>query len=49
MCSRTKIPETPALNNQEVEALPTLLYVEDNPANLMRVEQIIEGHPTCAC
>ena len=23
----------------------TLLYVEDNPANLMLVEQIIEGHP----
>jgi len=26
-------------------ALRTLLYVEDNPANLMLVEQIIEGHP----
>jgi CheY-like chemotaxis protein len=25
-------------------ALRTLLYVEDNPANLMLVEQIIEGH-----
>jgi len=49
MCSRTKMPETPAPNNQEVEALHTLLYVEDNPANLMRVKQIIEGHPTCAC
>ena len=49
MCSRTKMPETPASNNQEVEALHTLLYGEDNPANLMRVEQIIEGHPTCAC
>jgi CheY-like chemotaxis protein len=24
---------------------PMLLYVEDNPANLMLVEQIIEGHP----
>jgi len=23
----------------------TLLYVEDNPANLMLIEQIIEGHP----
>ena len=23
----------------------TLLYIEDNPANLMLVEQIIEGHP----
>jgi PAS domain S-box-containing protein len=26
-------------------ALHTLLYVEDNPANLMLVEQIMEGHP----
>jgi PAS domain S-box-containing protein len=26
-------------------ALRTLLYVEDNPANLMLVKQIIEGHP----
>ncbi|MDO8788385.1 MAG: PAS domain S-box protein [Sulfuritalea sp.] len=26
-------------------ALRTLLYVEDNPANLLLVEQIIEGHP----
>ena len=26
-------------------ALRTLLYVEDNPANLMLVEQIIEDHP----
>jgi PAS domain S-box-containing protein len=26
-------------------ALRTLLYVEDNPANLMLVEQIIAGHP----
>lgn len=30
---------------QENAALRTLLYVEDNPANLMLVEQIIEGHP----
>jgi len=30
---------------QEKAALRTLLYVEDNPANLMLVEQIIEGHP----
>ncbi|MEJ1958439.1 MAG: ATP-binding protein [Nitrosomonadales bacterium] len=27
-------------------ALRTLLYVEDNPANLLLVEQIIEDHPT---
>jgi CheY-like chemotaxis protein len=30
---------------QNMAALSTLLYVEDNPANLMLVEQIIEGHP----
>ena len=30
---------------QENTALRTLLYVEDNPANLMLVEQIIEGYP----
>jgi len=30
---------------QENAARRTLLYVEDNPANLMLVEQIIEGHP----
>jgi CheY-like chemotaxis protein len=29
---------------QRNSALRTLLYVEDNPANLMLVEQIIEGH-----
>ncbi len=30
---------------QENATLQTLLYVEDNPANLMLVEQIIEGRP----
>jgi PAS domain S-box-containing protein len=30
---------------QDLGNLRTLLYVEDNPANLMLVEQIIEGHP----
>jgi PAS domain S-box-containing protein len=30
---------------QENTALRTLLYVEDNPANLELVEQIIEGYP----
>jgi len=30
---------------QGLGTLSTLLYVEDNPANLMLVEQIIEGHP----
>ena len=34
------VPQT-----QKNAALRTLLYVEDNPANLMLVEQIIEGHP----
>jgi CheY-like chemotaxis protein/two-component sensor histidine kinase len=33
-------PQTP-----ENAALRTLLYVEDNPANLMLVEQIIQDHP----
>jgi CheY-like chemotaxis protein len=32
------------LQAQKNAALGTLLYVEDNPANLMLVEQIIEGH-----
>lgn len=31
---------------QDNMPLRTLLYVEDNPANLMLVEQIIEGHPS---
>ena len=30
---------------QDLVTIRTLLYVEDNPANLMLVEQIIEGHP----
>jgi len=29
----------------EPDTRRTLLYVEDNPANLLLVEQIIEGHP----
>jgi hypothetical protein len=29
--------------------LRTLLYVEDNPANLMLVEDLIARRPTCAC
>ncbi|MFA7238686.1 MAG: PAS domain S-box protein [Sulfuricellaceae bacterium] len=29
---------------QDNAALRTLLYVEDNPANMMLVEQIVEGH-----
>lgn len=31
--------------SQNIGTLRTLLYVEDNPANLMLVEQIIESHP----
>jgi CheY-like chemotaxis protein len=30
---------------EEIEARRTLLYVEDNPANLMLVEQIMVEHP----
>ncbi|MDO9105967.1 MAG: PAS domain S-box protein [Methylovulum sp.] len=39
------LPSETALQTQDTVALRTLLYVEDNPANLMLVEQIIEGHP----
>ncbi len=39
------LPAALAQKTQEDMALRTLLYVEDNPANLMLVEQIIEGHP----
>jgi len=35
----------PALQIQENATPRILLYVEDNPANLMLVEQIIESHP----
>ena len=35
-----RVPKT-----QGNAVLRTLLYVEDNPANLMLVEQIIAGHP----
>jgi hypothetical protein len=31
------------------QPLRTLLYVEDNPANLELVEQLIERRATCAC
>jgi hypothetical protein len=27
----------------------TVLYVEDNPANLMLVEHLIARRPTCGC
>ncbi|MDP1771554.1 MAG: PAS domain S-box protein [Methylobacter sp.] len=39
------LPAEPALQYQEDATPHTLLYVEDNPANLMLVEQIIEDHP----
>jgi PAS domain S-box-containing protein len=39
------LPAEHAPQAQGDAALRTLLYVEDNPANLMLVEQIIEGHP----
>jgi len=34
---------------QDNAVLRTLLYVEDNPANLMLVEQIIADHPMSTC
>ena len=39
------MPAERAPQAQGNAALRTLLYVEDNPANLMLVEQIIEDHP----
>ncbi|MEQ1673634.1 MAG: PAS domain S-box protein, partial [Candidatus Nitrotoga sp.] len=39
------MPAAVAPQAPENPVLRTLLYVEDNPANLMLVEQIIEGHP----
>jgi PAS domain S-box-containing protein len=39
------LPTERMQQSQANAALRTLLYVEDNPANLMLVEQIIEGHP----
>jgi CheY-like chemotaxis protein len=51
---RDEIPQLVVENAMHSERVPhvignaisrTMLYVEDNPANLMLVEQIIEGHP----
>jgi PAS domain S-box-containing protein len=39
------LPAEYAPQVQDIATLRTLLYVEDNPANLMLVEQIIEDHP----
>jgi len=35
----------PRVRGKNNSAPHTLLYVEDNPANLMLVEQIVDGHP----
>ena len=40
-----KLPAPFTPKSQVNASSRTLLYVEDNPANLMLVEQIIEGHP----
>jgi len=40
---------SPRVRGKNNSAPHTLLYVEDNPANLMLVEQIIEGHPHVTC
>ena len=51
---RDAVPELAAANPMSAESAPqvqenaaprTLLYVEDNPSNLMLVAQIMEGHP----
>jgi signal transduction histidine kinase/ActR/RegA family two-component response regulator len=43
--AESTMPAKLAPQAREKAALRTLLYVEDNPANLMLVEQIIEDHP----
>jgi PAS domain S-box-containing protein len=43
--SNTMPAELTPQAQENAAALCTLLYVEDNPANLMLVEQIIEGRP----
>jgi len=45
LSSEHAMPTELAPQAHENAPLRTLLYVEDNPANLMLVEQIIEGHP----
>ena len=45
LAAERAMPADHAPQPHENPALRTLLYVEDNPANLMLVEQIIEGHP----
>jgi CheY-like chemotaxis protein len=43
LATGNKLPTERA--QQDIGSQRTLLYVEDNPANLMLVEQIIEGQP----
>ena len=45
LAAENTLPVELAPQTQGNEALRTLLYVEDNPANLMLVEQIIADHP----
>ncbi|MFA6921499.1 MAG: PAS domain S-box protein [Gallionella sp.] len=45
LSAENTLPAEPALPHQENAKQHTLLYVEDNPANLMLVEQIIEARP----
>jgi PAS domain S-box-containing protein len=41
----TPLPELDPQSNENLAQQRTLLYVEDNPANLMLVEQIMAEHP----
>jgi len=45
LAAGSTMPTEPALQARENAARRTLLYVEDNPANLMLVEQIIAEYP----
>ncbi len=45
LAAENTLPTECAPKTREIAALRTLLYVEDNPANLMLVEQIIQAHP----
>jgi CheY-like chemotaxis protein len=45
LSAENAMPAEFAPQTQENAARQTLLYVEDNPANLLLVEQIIEDHP----
>jgi hypothetical protein len=43
------LPRYCAAGRTPMHALRTVLYVEDNPANLELVEQLIARRPTCGC